>query len=246
MNMSGVISSIGSQLGINNISLPFVDPITGDETSAENVLLNVITTTTIPIYSQFVPWVRVGDINLGNLKLVDRNSNIYMLPQFLTTTEVMYVIDVSLPHINTRGTYGDISPAYGISRSVEGVINSMEYMMVAGQMRAEPTWDYLGYNKIRLYGYPKCMLTFKVACCHEPNGETIEESCRDSFTELAVLDIKEYLYNNLKYYEEIPSAFGNLKLRTEDLQSATGDKNTLLDRWRDTFHLDITDYMEWM
>lgn len=245
MNMSSVISSIKSQLGLYNITLPFKDPVTENPIPTENVIRDVLVDTTIPEYSQFVPWKRSGDISVSNLKVVDKNNSIYMLPAALTTTDVMYVINVSLPMQNSRGTYGDISPAYGISRSVQGVITSMEYMMLAGQMRSEPTFEYLGYNKIRLYGFPKTILTFEVACVHEPNGETIEESCRDSFMQLAMLDVQMFLYNNLKYYEELPSAFGNVKLKIEEFQGAGAQRDALLDKWGDTYHLDMG-WESWM
>ena len=162
-----------------------------------------------------------------------------MLHPFLTITPIKYVISVRIPQYNNRGSFGDVAPAYGINRSVQGVITSQAYMMLAGQMRSEPTFDYLGENKIKLYGYPKTILTFKVAAEHDPSGETIEDSCYDSFMELATLDMKMFLYNNLKLYEGIPTAFGQISLKVEDYQSAEADKNALLNDWRDKFHLDM-------
>lgn len=241
MNMSKVASSLKMSLGLYGITLPFKDPITEKPTPTENVIMDVLTTVTIPEYSEFVPWMREGTINIKSLKCINEREGIYILPAFLTTTPVKYVSDVSLPYHNTRGTYGDIAPAYGINRSAQGVITSQAYMMLAGQMRAEPTFKYLGNNKIQLFGYPKVDLSFSVACEHEPNGETIEDSCYDSFMELATLDMKIFLYNTLKLYDEIPTAFGPIKLKIDEYQSAEGDRKTLLDQWRETFHLD----MEW-
>lgn len=238
MNISRAISQLKMQLGLQNITLPFKNE-NDEPLPAENIIQNILSTVTIPIYSQFVPWIREGDCNLNSLKIVDKHRGIYMLPAFLTLTNVMYVSDVYMPLHNSRGTYGDIAPAYGINRSAQGVINSQSYMMLAGQMRAEPTFEYLGENKIRLYGFPKTVLTFKVACEHEPNGETIPESCYDSFMELAELDVKVFLYNNLKHYKNIPSAHGNINLEIDEYQSATSDRNSLLNDWRDRFHLDM-------
>lgn len=239
MNMSKVVSSIKMSLGLYGITLPFKDPITGQTTPTENVIMDVIKTITIPEFSQFVPWMRTGDISVNSLKLVDREKNIYMLPAFLTLTPVMYVASVKLPYQNTRGTYGDIAPAYGINRSAQGVATSMAYMMVAGQMRAEPTFDYLGENKIRLYGYPKTVLSFTVACEHEPNGETIDAGCYDSFMKLATFDMKVFLYNNLKLYDGIPTAFGNINLKIEEFQGADAEREAFLEQCRDTYHLDM-------
>jgi len=239
MNMSNAVSHIKLQLGLYGITLPFKDETTGQPLPTEKIIHNVITTVTIPIYSQFVPWIREGTIDVDKLKIVDKENGIYMLPAFLTITPVMYVSSVGLPYHNNRGTYGDIAPAYGINRSVQGVLTSQAYMMVAGQMRSEPTFDYLGNNKIRLYGYPRVPLTFKVACQHDPNGESIEESCYDSFMQLAMLDVKQFLYNTLKLYDGIPTAFGNINLKIDDYQSAEADRKALLDDWNDRFHLDM-------
>lgn len=239
MNLSRGISQLKMQLGLYNITLPFKDPETGKPIPVENVIRDVLVTTTIPIYSQFQPWIREGDANINSLKIVDKKNNVYLLPIGFTTTPVMYVLAVHMPYHSNRGTYGDIAPAYGISQSVQGVATSQAMMMLAGQMRSEPTFEYLGENKIRLYGYPKTVVTFRIACEHEPNGETIPPTCYESFMQLATLDMKMFLYNTLKLYDNIASAFGNIQLKIEDHQSAESDRTALLDRWNDTFHLDM-------
>lgn len=244
MNMSKAISHIKMVLGLNAITLPFKDD-NSFPVPTENIIREVLTTITIPIYSDYEPWIRKGDCDLKSLKCVDQRNGIYLLPAWLTMTDVKYVSDISLPMHNYRGTFGDISPAYGINRSAQGVVTSQAYMMLAGQMRAEPTFEYLGENKVKLYGYPRCMLSFSVACEHDPNGESIPESCYSSFMELAILDVKMYLYNNLKYYKEIPSAHGGAKLEIEDFQGAEAERNTLLEKWGDTFHVDM-DWIDWM
>jgi hypothetical protein len=246
MNMSGVISQLIMQLGLYNIALPFKDNKTGEPIPTENVIHDVLTTTTIPIYSQFVPWKREGIFRVSDLQVVSEKDFTYMLPAILTITPVMYVINVSMPPRNNRGTFGDIAPAYGINRSVQGVATSQAYMMVAGQMRSEPTFKYLGYNKIQLFGFPKTYLNFEVACEHEPNGESIEEGCRDSFMELATLDVKQFLYNTLKMYDGIPTAFGTINLKLDDMSGAEEARNALLDKWRDTYHLDMDYSFTWM
>lgn len=238
MNISEVVSSIQLQLGLYEIVYPFKDGKTGEVIPMENVITTILQTVTVPMYSQFVPWMREGTINIQDLKCVNQKDHIYMLPAHLTLTPVMYVSDVSLPYMNTRGTYGDISPAYGISRSVQGVSTSQAYMMLAGQMRSEPTFEYMGFNKIKLYGYPRVPISITVACKHDPSLESIEESCYDSFMELAILDVKAVVYNHMKHYI-IGSAHGEINFKIDDWQTAESDKKTLLDQWREVYHLDM-------
>nr|DAR75783.1 MAG TPA: hypothetical protein [Caudoviricetes sp.] len=241
MNLSKCITQLKTQFFLNNVSLPLQDDITGDPVPPETAIRDLLVNVTIPIYSGFQPWVREVDANVKSLKVVDKKNNIYMLPWGCCTTNVIKVISVRMPYSSNRGTYGDIAPAYGIGQSVQGVITSQEMMMLAGLMRAEPTFDYLGENKIRLFGYPMTTLTFVVACEHEPNGETIEDSCYQSFMELAELDLSAYLYNVLKYFEGMPTAFGNISMKSEEYAGAAAERRQLLKDWTETFHLDQED-----
>ena len=113
-------------------------------------------------------------------------------------------------------------------------------------MRSEPSFEYLGNNRIRLYGWPKTILEFELACEHDENGESIPESCYDSFMELATLDTENFLYQTLKYYDEIPTAWGTIKLNIQSYESAADRRKTLLDDWRDKFHVDDDSAIKFM
>ena len=63
--------------------------------------------------------------------------------------------------------------------------------------------------------------------------------------QLATLDVKMFLYNTLKLYDNIPTAFGNIQLKIEDHQGAESERTALLDKWNDTFHLDM-DFEQFM
>ena len=246
MNMSNAVSQLIMQLGLYQITLPFTDATTGNPKPTENVIYDVLKTVTIPTYSLYEPWTKECEGDITHLKCLDEHKAIYLLPNYLTLTPVISIIDIGMPFHNQRGTFGDIAPAYGINRSVQGVLTSQAYMMVAGQMRAEPTWEYLGENKVRLFGFPKTVLRFKVSCEHMPNGETIPQSCYASFMELALLDVKMFLYNTLKLYDGIPTAWGQINLKTDDYQSAEADRRQLLDQWDERFHLDMDYTVTWM
>ena len=246
MILSRTISHIKMALGLYAITLPFKDDITGETTPTENVIRDVLTTATIPIYSQFVPWTREGMANLGNLKIIDRRNSVYLLPAFLTTTPVMYISNVYMPFHGDRGIHsgvghgdGFIAPLHGLYRGGRAVAASQASLMLMGQMRSEPTFEYLGENKVRLYGFPRTNVMFRLACEHEPNGETIPAGCYDSFLQLAMLDVKMFLFNTLKLYDQIPSAHGTINLKIEEFQAADSDRTSLLKEWGEVFHLDM-------
>lgn len=246
MNLSKCISALILQNGLYQVVLPFIDTATNQPKPTEQVIHEVLSTVTIPIYSEFVPYRVTGTCHVRDLKVIDEKHGIYMLPSFLTYTEVKRVLDVRLPYHNQRGTFGDVAPAYGINRSVQGVATSMSYMMLAGQMRSEPTFEYLGENKIQLFGWPKTILEFELACEHEPNGETIPSSCYDSFMELATLDLQVFLWNTLRHYKELPTAFGNIQINSDDWQGADDKRTALLNEWRDRYHVDEASNFKFM
>lgn len=157
----------------------------------------------------------------------------------------MWVNDVRIPENNLRGDFGDINPSFGINRSVQGVIAGQAHIMLAGQMRAEPTFKYMGHNKIRLFGFPRTRLEFVIACEHEPNGETLEAGMYVSFQRLVALDVKQFLYNTLKHFNEIPTAHGTINLRIDDFQGAEAERKEYIDQMEDTFHLD-QGFEQWM
>lgn len=238
MNMSRVITSLKTLMQIHQIGLPFKDE-NGNPVPDENVIWEVLKNATIPVFSQYVPWRRSTVYDVRNLECIDRRSALYRLPKELYVTELIYIINISMPNKNGRATLGDYTPAYGINRSVQGVITANAYQMVAGEMRHEPTWEYAGANKVHLYGWPRIPLQFEMGCEHLPNGETIPAGCYKSFMDLAKLDLSMFLYNALKHYKGLPTAHGTNQLNIDELQGAEAARDALLEKWDDTYHLDM-------
>ena len=47
-----------------------------------------------------------------------------------------------------------------------------------------------------------------------------------------------YLYNALKYYSTIQTAYGTLDLKIDNWENAESERNDLLSQWDDNYHLD--------
>lgn len=248
MNLGRVVNHLIYELGLYQTPLPFKDSTTGQPMAVENVVMNVLQTMTIPVYSQFVPWNKECIADLRSLKVVDDKLGIYILPAYLTITPVLWVNNVSLPPSVGRGTFSDIDLGIymGMSKSIQGIAAGQAQLMLADQIRQEPTFEYVGQNKIKLYGWPRTELVFSVAAQHEPNGESIPDGCYDSFLELATLDMKIFLLNQLKLYDQVQTAFGTINLKTEDYQAAIGERKELLDNWRNTYYVDQPYAITWM
>jgi len=238
MNMSRVIGNLKLKYNLQSITLPFKNPVNGEDIPAENFIQEVIEKITIPEYSQLYPWIQEGTIRKDQLKPYDRTSQIYYLPDIFQMSPIIGLDDVRIAQHSYSFDYGDISPAYGITKSIEGVITGNAYMLMSSQMREEPTFEFVSPNKVKLWGYPNVNLVIVVACEHLPNGETIPDGCYDTFFQLADYDVQCAIYNTLKMYNPIPTAFGPLELNISDFQGAKAERDEFLERYRDSFHLD--------
>lgn len=247
MNLNKAINHIILSLGLRQDTLPFKDE-KGKAVPVENIVREVIVTNTIPVYSQYVPWVRECIQDMKTLKVIDKNLGIYLLPAYLTMTPVLYIIDIGLPYNVDRGTYSDIDLYLlsGMSKTVQGIAAGQAQLMLADQMRQEPSYEYLGQNKVKMFGWPRTELRFKVAAEHDPNGESIPDGCYASFLELATLDMKIFLFNNLRLYDNLNTPFGSINLRLDDYSNAVGERKEWLEKAEDTFFVDQDYAITWM
>jgi hypothetical protein len=73
---------------------------------------------------------------------------------------------------------------------------------------------------------------------HSPELFTIPETARESFYKLALLDTKAYLWNALRYYTTVQTAFGQMDLKIDGWVNAESDRKDLLQEWDENYHLD--------
>lgn len=249
MNISDVIGDIKMTLGLETIALPFDQP-------TENVLRDIIKTS-VRTFSQFKPWIREGYETIKNLRSPDDMSKklgIYVLPGDLTRTPVQYAeaciasSQLSSDVVATNSfTVGSPFVGFG-SYYPQDILNATQtgaaINKYAGVTSRPQTSEWLGFNKIRLFDYPAdALVHFVVKCDHDPSLETIPESCRESFIELATLDVKRTLYSMLKNMNQVGSAFKEIQLRIDDWSGAEDARNQLVEKWTNTFHFDEIDWI---
>lgn len=250
MNMTTLINDYKLQYGLQTLALPFDKPI-------EEVLRETLEGT-IRTYSHFKPWIKECYENLSNLKSpneYDKKFNIYFIPASLTTTPVhdcyayicsgAYQDSKSSTNAFTVGSpfvgFGSYMPQDILDATSTGAaINKY-----AGITSQPCTCKWLGANKIQLFNVPiKSLLRFVAKCTHDLNGETIEESCVESFKELAKLDIEMMLYNNLVNFDNVGGALKQIKLPIERWSGASDKRDALLEKWTESFHLDEHDLIQ--
>lgn len=247
MNMTKVINDIKMLLGLQTIALPYKEPV--------EVVIQEILQGSIRTYSHFKPYKKEAyDIpsRLKSPSEIERKQGIFYIPAALTTTPVHeayaelaeYVSDDANVSINsfTVGSpfvgYGSYTPQDIVNATMTGAAVN-KYI---GITNAPFMCKWLGDNKVKLYNVPQqCLIKFVAKVDHDLNGETIQESCVESFKQLAILDVKMHLYNVLINMQNVGAAHKNIQMAIERWSSAESDREKLLEQWTDTFHLDEID-----
>lgn len=247
MNMSDVINDIKVRLGLNTIALPFDKPT--------EVVIGEILKGTIRTYSQFQPFEREGCYHKNQLRSPsdhDRKLGIFILPPEMTLTPVQYadaypISEITYDDAATTNPFTVGSPFVGFGSYYPQDIMNAELTGAAinkfiGVTSTPSSSRWLGFNKIQLFNFPDdTLIRFIVKCDHDPHGESIPTTCRESFMELAVLDVETSLYNTLKNMNNVGSAFKEIQLKIDEWSSAESNRTTLVKEYTENFHLDQTD-----
>jgi hypothetical protein len=250
MNITEVINDIKFTLGLNTIALPFQD-------STENVIAEIMKTS-IRTFSRFKPLIKEGYEERKLLRSPSEEAKkncIYYLPGSLTTTPVQYADAYPQSAITQDGevttnsfTVGSPFVGFG-SYYPQDILNATNtgaaINKYAGITGSVPTSKWLGYNKIQFFNFPENIIVrFVVKCDHDLSGETIPESCVESFMELAMLDVQRTLYNQLKNMNNVGSAFKEINLKIDDWSNAESSRKELVEKWTNTFHYDDLDLVQ--
>lgn len=65
---------------------------------------------------------------------------------------------------------------------------------------------------------------------HSPNLMTILPTMMETFEKLAIADVANFLYGELKYYDGLETVFTNSDLKLSDLESAAGTRDDIVEK----------------
>lgn len=250
MNISDVVNDLKLTLGLNTIALPY-------NQSTENVVAEILKTS-IRTFSRFKPNIKEGVEEYKYLRSPSDDAkrvNIYYLPESLTTTPVHEADAEPISGIANTGevtsnSFTVTSPfiafgAYYPQDVMNATATGVAINKYTGVSTAVPSSKWLGYNKIQLFNFPNdSFVRFRVKCDHDLTGETIPESCVESFMELASLDVQRVLYAQLKQMQNVGSAFKEINLKIDDWSGAEAARKELINKWTDSFHYDELDLVQ--
>lgn len=252
MNITDVVNDIKLTQGLNSIALPY-------EQSVENVIQEILKVT-VREFSDFKPYIREGYAmkkDLVSPNDITKKMDIYLIPTELLITRVK-TASAEMAGTGPSQSYdsSSISPftvippfvgfgSYYPQDIIGGVATGTAINKFVGITSALPNSKYLGHNKIQLFNFPQeCAIKFLVKCEHDPSLETIDDSCYTAFVELATLDVQRTLYANLKNMQNIGSAFKEIQLKIDEWSGAEAAQKELIKTWKQTFHLDELDLVQ--
>ena len=108
------------------------------------------------------------------------------------------------------------------------------------QMMPKMTFKFEAPRKLYLYNlYSSSRIVLDLGFEHDKSLASIDETSRESFMELALLDVKSNLYPTLQMYTELNTAIGNINLKLDKWADADSARQELISKWDDTYHLDF-------
>jgi hypothetical protein len=237
MNLSELFTSLKMDLGIYGISLPFEDE--------NKVLHQTLKLKTIKTFSQFYPQILRLDMDLDDLVCLKShyNESIYQLPDVFGDRQVMYVRKIEQK--NKLLGNGYVNPVLDDSLDM---YNSLMLGQAAANLTSAATppftFKFLAPNLLYLYNMSTMagQLTIEFGLEHFDNLMSVPATSWESFYELALLDIKHFLYGVLKHYDEIETAHGRINLKIDDWANAQSERKDLIEKWRDVYHLDTEQF----
>lgn len=227
-------------LGIYSIPLPVPD---------EEFYQLVIEDMTLPDFSIYNPFKDkiMMDIKTDAVAdyedpvMIDGDSspinNLLRIPKKYSDRTILSVLGVQ-PYNSLSNL--SMSSSFETLESYQDLAVSQGLADLASAMIPPKTFEFIPPDKIRLYNNHvyNSKIMVEVAYQHHKELFTIPVTARSSFFKLAKLDAKIFLYNTLKHYSSITTAYGTIDLKIDDWANAESERDELTNQWDDTFHLD--------
>ena len=234
MNMSKLITRIKRNIGIYGIALPIED--------IDKEIKDIIIDITLPVFSLYNPYEDHLYIDLQNLERVEKTSTYqsYLLPSALSE-KLLYVKDVRYDDrcISGLGYWGgDIPYLSGVLTEQTLISNAAKNL--TNMALPKLNFQYEPPRKLTLYNnYASLKVIVDMCCKHDQSLQSIRPTAEESFFKLAVLDVKENLYQLVKHYTTIQTAYGTVELKIDDWADAANERKELINQWDDSYHLDL-------
>ena len=235
-NLSEFITTVKRRIGIKDLPLPV-----SDKDIQEN-FINVTLKDFSLIYPRMEK-VMVGDENLTKKARESFNTFYeYIIPKYVyegTTILSIANFDVARPN-----GYSDFFIPNANWSTPDAVISAMaDVRMAAGlasSMAKAPTCDFIEPDTLRVYnGWAGGKYYVELLLMHDPSLATVPAGAMHSLRKLAELDMKAYLYNELKRKDSLEVGVGSINLKIDDWSNADDQREDLFNQWAEEANLDF-------
>lgn len=242
MTMSELLTNIKMSLGIYVLKLPF--------DNADEMLVNVIKQKTLRSFSNLYPTRRRVPIDADDLELIYENihESKYKLPSdYFGKMKISNIYSVtpinSFYADNFRSSSLLMDQGYDL---FQDVMLAQVGFDLASTIAPPFTFKFEYPNMLTLYNMTTCYnkLLIEIGFQHPDNLSTIKPTMEDSFIQLATLDVKSFLYNNLKYYDGLETAYARLNLLIDNWSNAEQEAQEFRDRMAEDMNLDVVEQVQ--
>ena len=242
-NLSDLLTSIRMDLGIYGLVLP-VD--------VEEAMMDVLKLKTLPTFSVYVPYrfdLKISSKMMQNLSIGQPSYqySAIRLPveNMFPEQRLLHVLEVK-PLTNVAGS-GYATPIFnGDVNIYNGLALAQAHADLLSMACPNFTWEFKDPDILYLYNYSSILggdMIVTLGLEHLPNMRTIKPTTMLTLQELALLDIKNYLYKTIQHHDGLASAFATIELKIDDWREAASKREDLIEKWKDIYHLDMPSYI---
>lgn len=236
--MEKLLRKIERRLGTRPLNLP--------EHLSVNNWADVIIDETLETFSRFFPNKILYRVNTSHK---DRNG-FYLIDEDIIPGDItiLGVRDLSFQQLaqdtNSLGhssSYGHIDH-YAMTYSIEDMLMVQMASNTVSMFNRGMFVEFEYPNRIKVTNSTNndimgAMKDFPVELLikHADNLATISPTMMETFEQLALYDIAAFLYNELKYYDNLETVFGNVNIRLDDIREKAERREELVNKLEENY-----------
>ena len=228
MNINKFMARVDRVLGLSAMRLQKYFP----------TIHTILVDDTLPIFSQFIPMTYQFslDLNAQAAEQVYGMEQIYYLKDPYLMANKIEVISVE--DVTGTNSFSDWN-SQPATFSTEDMVIFGEMSSIRSQLGMSfKAFDFIGGNRIKLKGFNGYEQVEIIVKIPYQNMGAVPQSAAIAFEKLALLDIKMALYAELKHYDKLETADGNIDLKIDSWEDAGTQRDELLDNWANKAILD--------
>lgn len=230
-NISEFLTLCKEDIGIKDIPLPVNDA----------KLIERLSKSTLMEFSQRLPRIvecLVNDSNRIKDPMLDDYyaRYIYRIPKHVyQNATILEIVDFDIAKPTGFSDY--YMPQTMVGSPIT-VLESIADIQIAAAMASvtsrAPTWKFVPPDQMYIYnGFTGGNYIVTLSLTHDISLSTIPPTAMSNLRQLAVLDLKAYLYNQLARKENLDVGIGTINLKIDRWESAESDMRQLLNSWDD-------------